>query len=80
MAGLTLRWVGGAALLVWLAGAFADHWALWAWASYAVGLVVLIASRAVLEVRSDRRTAWMDQERNWRHLAKPEAAARVPKH
>ena len=77
-AGVVLFCIGSFCLLVWVASAFIDRWAAWAWISYGAGLALVLVSRAVLGIRAGRRRAWMDQERSWRHLPTEDRAQRAP--
>lgn len=75
--GIALFCLGALCLLTWVAGAFVDRWAAWAWISYGAGLLLMFASRTVTGIRVNRRKKWMDQERDWRNLPVDVQAQRV---
>lgn len=76
---ITLFCLASIGLLIWITGAFIDRWALWAWTSYGIGLMLMVVSRATWGSRASRRSDWMDQERDWRAIPHSSSAQRVRK-
>lgn len=75
--GLGLRILAGLAFASWLLGTWAAPTSVLVWAAYACAIVSYLLGTLALFLRTQRRNAWMDQERSWRRIAVYEPASVV---
>lgn len=77
--GTALRTAAVFSFCLWLIATWSAPAAVGTWVAYGAAIVLFLAGTLAFHVRRVRRSAWTDQERKWRSIARYNAAERAPR-
>lgn len=75
--GTALRTAAVFSFCIWLIGTWFAPEAVGTWIAYGAAIALFLVGTLAFYIRRLRRSAWMDQERQWRSIARHNAAERA---